>query len=56
VPRVESLTPEEVMSAASRHLDPARLTTLVVGDVDAVGQEFGRLNLGDPVIVSADSI
>ena len=56
VPRVESLTPEEVMSAAARHLDPARLTTLIVGDVDAAGQDFGRLNLGDPVIVSADSI
>ena len=36
VPRVESLTPEEVMRAAARHLDPARLTTLVVGDVAAV--------------------
>ena len=35
VPRVESLTPDEVMSAAARHLDPARLTTLIVGDVDA---------------------
>jgi zinc protease len=56
VPRVESLTPEQVMSAAARHLDPDRLTTLIVGDVDAAGQEFGRLNLGDPVIVSADSI
>jgi predicted Zn-dependent peptidase len=56
VPRVEGLTPDEVMSAAARHLDPARLTTLIVGDVDAAGQELGRLNLGDPVIVSADSI
>ena len=56
VPRVESLTPEEVMGAAARHLDPARLTTLVVGDVDAAGQELGRLNLGDPVILSPDSI
>jgi zinc protease len=56
VPRVESLTPDQVMSAAARHLHPDRLTTLIVGDVDAAGQEFGRLNLGDPVILSADSI
>jgi zinc protease len=56
VPRVESLTPNDVMSAAARHLDPARLTTLIVGDADAAGQDFGRLNLGDPVVVSADSI
>jgi zinc protease len=56
VPRVESLTPDDVMRAAARHLDPARLTTLIVGDADAAGQDLGRLNLGDPVILSADSI
>jgi zinc protease len=56
VPCVESLTPDDVMGAAARHLDPARLITLVVGDVAAAGQELGRLNLGDPVIVSPDSI
>jgi len=56
VPRVESLTPDDVMGAAARHLDPTRLTTLIVGDADAAGQDFGRLNLGDPVVVSADSI
>ena len=56
VPRVESLTPEEVMAAAARHLDPSRLTTLVVGDEAAFGQDLDRLNLGAPAIVSADSI
>ena len=56
VPRVESLTPEEVMGAAARHLDPARLTTLVVGDVSAFGQDLDQLDLGTPAIVSADSI
>jgi len=56
VPRVESLTPEEVMAAAARHLDPDRLTTLVVGDEAAFGQDLARLNLGAPAIVSADSI
>jgi len=39
----------------ARHLDPARLTTLVVGDVDAIGQELGRLGLGEPVVLSADA-
>lgn len=56
VPRIEALTPDEVSSAAARHLDPSRLTTLVVGDVDASSQEFGRLNLGAPALVPADSI
>jgi predicted Zn-dependent peptidase len=56
VPRVESLTPEEVMRAAARHLDPSRLTTLVVGDAAALGQDSDRLDLGAPVVVSPDSI
>jgi zinc protease len=56
VPRVESLTPEEVMRAAERHLDPARLTTLVVGDPAVFGQELDRLELGAPSVLSADSI
>jgi predicted Zn-dependent peptidase len=53
---VESLTPEEVMRAAARHLDPSRLTTLVVGDAGALGQDPDHLDLGAPVVVSADSI
>jgi predicted Zn-dependent peptidase len=56
VPRVESLTPEEVMRAAARHLDPSRLTTLVVGDAAALGQDSDHLDLGAPVVVSPDSI
>jgi zinc protease len=56
VPRIEALTPDDVSRAAARHLDPSRLTTLVVGDVDVTSQEFGRLNLGAPNLVVADSI
>lgn len=56
VPRIEALSPDEVTQAAARHLDPKRLTTLVVGDVDATSQEFGRLNLGAPELLSPDSI
>ena len=56
VPRVESLTPEEVVSAAARHLDPGRLVTLVVGDVAELGQELAQLDLGAPNVVAADSI
>ena len=56
VPRIEALTPDDVSRAASRYLDPARLTTLVVGDVDATSQDFGRLNLGAANVLTADSI
>jgi len=56
VPRIEALTPADVARAATRYLDPSRLTTLVVGDIDPTGQEFGRLNLGEPNLLAADSI
>ena len=56
VPRIEALSPDEVTQAAARHLDPSRLTTLVVGDVDTTSQEFGRLNLGATELLSPDSI
>ena len=56
VPRIEALSPEDVTQAAARHLDPSRLTTLVVGDVDPTSQEFGRLNLGAAELLSPVSI
>jgi zinc protease len=56
VPRIEALTPDDVSRAAAQHLDPSRLMTLIVGDVDAASQEFSRLGLGVPNPVTADSI
>jgi zinc protease len=55
VPRVEAVTADEVSRVMERHLDPARLTTLVVGDIDAIGQDLGRLNLGDPVVLPPEA-
>jgi len=55
VPRIERLTPDEVTRVAAEHLDPDRLTTLIVGDFDTVAQDLGRLNLGDAVVLSADT-
>jgi zinc protease len=56
VPRIEAVTPDEVTLVAARHLDPARLMTIVVGDPERFGQNLGQLNLGQPAILSADSI
>ncbi len=56
VPRIEGLSADEVTRAAARNLDPSRLTTLVVGDVDAGSQEFAQLELGTPELLSPDSI
>jgi zinc protease len=54
VGRIEAITREGVSAAMTRHIDPARLTTLVVGDVDAIGSDLARLGLGDPLVLSAD--
>jgi zinc protease len=54
VPTVERITAEEATAAMARHTDPARLTTLIVGDLDAVGRDLPALNLGDAVVLSAD--
>ncbi|MCC7418193.1 MAG: insulinase family protein [Acidobacteria bacterium] len=55
VPRIERITADEVTQAMARHTDPARLTVLVVGDLDAVGDDLPALELGDPVVLSADA-
>ena len=39
----------------AQYLDPARLTTLVVGDLDAIGRDFTPLNLGEASVLSADT-
>jgi zinc protease len=55
VPRIERVTAEDVSRVMSRHLDPARLVTLVVGDLDAIGADLAVLGLGDPVVFSPDA-
>ena len=55
VTRIESVTADEISRVMERHVDPERLTTLVVGDIDAIGEDLGQLELGDPVVISHDS-
>ena len=55
VPRIERVTSDEVSRVMERHLDPARLTTLVVGDFDVIGGDLSGLELGEPVVLSAES-
>jgi len=52
VPQVERVTADDCLRVAKAHLDPSKLTTLVVGDVDAVGADLVGLNLGEPVVLS----
>jgi len=56
VPRVERVTAEEVSAVMARHIDPSRLTTLVVGDLDAIGSELAALTDSGPAVLAADAI
>jgi predicted Zn-dependent peptidase len=55
VPRIERVTPEEASRTLARHVDPRRLTTLVVGDVDVVGDDLRALGYGDPIVLPAET-
>ncbi len=55
VPTIERVTSDEVSRVMARHLDPARLTTLVVGDLDAIGADLAGLQLGEPNVLPPES-
>ncbi|HVG84258.1 MAG TPA: pitrilysin family protein [Vicinamibacterales bacterium] len=46
VPRLEAVTLDEVAAAAQRYLDPERMTAVIVGDHDRVGETLDVLGLG----------
>lgn len=55
VSRIEAVSQEDVSRVMMRHVHPERLTTLVVGDLDAIGADLQRLDLGEPQILAAES-
>ena len=55
VAAIEAVTPEAATAAASRHLNPDRLTTLIVDDVDAIRPGLLDAGLGEPVVLPADT-
>jgi predicted Zn-dependent peptidase len=55
VPKVEQITVDDVTRVAAEHLDPSRLTTLVVGDYDVIGGSLAHLNLGEAVVLAPDT-
>jgi zinc protease len=55
VPLIERVTAEDVSRVMSRHLDPERLVTLAVGDIEAIGADLQALGLGDPVVLSPEA-
>jgi predicted Zn-dependent peptidase len=55
VPTIERVTSEDVSRVMARHLDPERLTTLIVGDYDAISPDLAGLGLGESNLLPADS-
>jgi predicted Zn-dependent peptidase len=55
VPKVEQVTVEDVTRVAAEHLDPARLTTLIVGDYETIAGGLAHLSLGEAVVLSPDT-
>jgi predicted Zn-dependent peptidase len=51
VPKVHAVSGDEVTRVASRYLDPARLTTLIVGDHSAIAESLGSLGLGSAQVL-----
>jgi predicted Zn-dependent peptidase len=54
VGRVNTVTADEVTRVAAAYIDPARATTLVVGDHAAIGDSLRELGLGDPRLLPVD--
>ena len=54
VPRVNAVTAADVTRAAQKYLDPARVTTLIVGDYAAIGRSLDALGLGDVQLQASD--
>ena len=53
--RLKTVTADDVTRVSAQYLDPSRLTTLVVGDYDTIATDLGRLDLGIPSVLSADT-
>ena len=55
VPKVLSLTPEDLTRAAATHIDPSRFLTVIVGDRDKMGA-VDDLGLGEAIVVEGDGV
>jgi zinc protease len=53
VARLQALTPDSVLAAARRALDPARMTISIAGDAAKVGPQLEPLHLPKPVLRDA---
>lgn len=53
IPKVNAISADDVVRAAQRYIDPAKATTLIVGDHSTIAGSLGSLGLGEPQIMPA---
>jgi zinc protease len=51
VPKVNAIGEDDVTRAAAKYLDPAKLSTLIVGDHSAIADSLPGLGLGSPSVL-----
>jgi predicted Zn-dependent peptidase len=54
VPRLSQVTADDVAIAARRYLVPAKMATLIVGDLDKIHGSLPGLGLGPHQVLTAD--
>jgi zinc protease len=54
VPKLSQVTAADVTRAAQRHLDPEKMTTVIVGDLDKIAGSLPGLGLGPHRVLTID--
>jgi zinc protease len=54
VPKVMALTPEDLTRAATTHIHPEKLLTVIVGDRETIGGTIADIGFGAPVDLTAN--
>jgi len=54
IPRLSQVTSDDVSAAARRYLTPAKMTTLIVGDLDKIQESLPDLGLGPHQLLTAE--
>jgi zinc protease len=56
VPRLASVTADDVSAAAARYLIAEKMTTLIVGDLDKIQESLPGLGLGPHQVLTAEGL
>jgi predicted Zn-dependent peptidase len=51
VPRIQAVTADDVLRVARQYVDPTRAITLIVGDLQAIGESLRSLGQGEPKVL-----